>query len=147
MVGSSGGGEAGGDPAASVAAPGNGAILGNEVGDESVHIHGNEAGDESAALLYHLPPPMGMWTKLRPYVREFLQEQGLGSYAARFASLDGRGLLALSDAQLQGLATGGSTDEVDKAVEMGGEQLDGRPIRIDYAGQKKEKPAWGGGGW
>lgn len=49
-------------------------------------------------------------------VREFLQEQGLGSYAARFASLDGHALLALSDAQLQDLATGGGTDEVDKAT-------------------------------
>ena len=45
-----------------------------------------------------------------------------------------------------GWVTFASTEEVDKAVQMGGEQLDGRPIRIDYAGQKKEKPAWGGGG-
>ena len=45
-----------------------------------------------------------------------------------------------------GWVTFSSTEEVDKAVEMGGEQLDGRPIRIDYAGQKKEKGAWGGGG-
>ena len=41
-----------------------------------------------------------------------------------------------------------STEDVDKAVALGGEQLDGRAIRVDYAGQKKEKPAgaWGGGG-
>ena len=42
------------------------------------------------------------------------------------------------------------TESVDKAVTLGGENLDGRPIRLDYAGQKKEKPAgaWqGGGGW
>ena len=45
-----------------------------------------------------------------------------------------------------GWVTFSSTEEVDKAVEMGGEQLDGRPIRIDYAGQKKVAAAWGGGG-
>lgn len=45
-----------------------------------------------------------------------------------------------------GWVTFSSTEEVDKAVEMGGEQLDGRPIRIDYAGQKKAAAAWGGGG-
>jgi len=33
----------------------------------------------------------------------------------------------------------GSTEEVDKAITLGGEQVDGRPIRIDFAGQKK---AW-----
>jgi len=40
----------------------------------------------------------------------------------------------------------GETADVDKAVTLGGEQLDGRPIRIDYAGQKKKEGAWGGGG-
>ena len=40
------------------------------------------------------------------------------------------------------------TSDVDKAVSLGGENLDGRPIRIDYAGQKpKKEGAWGGGGW
>ena len=39
-----------------------------------------------------------------------------------------------------------TTEEVDKAVELGGNQLDGRPIRIDYAGAKKKEGAWGGGG-
>ena len=41
------------------------------------------------------------------------------------------------------------TADVDKAVGLGGEALDGRPIRIDYAGQKKKEGAWqgGGGGW
>lgn len=39
-----------------------------------------------------------------------------------------------------------TTEEVDKAVEKGGELLDGRPIRIDYAGAKKKEGAWGGGG-
>ena len=38
------------------------------------------------------------------------------------------------------------TAHVDKAVTLGGEQLDGRPIRIDYAGNKpaKKEGAWGG---
>jgi len=36
------------------------------------------------------------------------------------------------------------TADVDKAVTLGGENLDGRPIRIDYAGQKKKEGAWGG---
>ena len=41
------------------------------------------------------------------------------------------------------------TAHVDKAVTLGGEQLDGRPIRIDYAGQKKKEGGqkWGGGSW
>ncbi len=42
----------------------------------------------------------------------------------------------------------GTTEEVDKAVALGGEQLEGRPIRLDYAGAKPEKKkegAWQGG--
>lgn len=47
----------------------------------------------------------------------------------------------------------GTTEEVDKAAELGGNQLEGRPIRIDYAGAKKDgagddnkkKGAWQGG--
>ena len=40
-----------------------------------------------------------------------------------------------------------STADVDKAVTLGGENLEGRPIRLDYAGQKSDKPkgAWQGG--
>lgn len=38
------------------------------------------------------------------------------------------------------------TSHVDKAVTLGGEQLDGRPIRIDFAGKKKEG-AWGAKKW
>jgi hypothetical protein len=35
--------------------------------------------------------------------------------------------------------------DVDKAIKLGGEQLDGRPIRIDFAGNKpKKEGAWGG---
>ena len=51
--------------------------------------------------------------------------------------------------EFKGIAFVGFDDtaDVDKAVTLGGEQLDSRPIRIDYAGQKKEKPAgaWQGG--
>ena len=39
------------------------------------------------------------------------------------------------------------TADVDKAVGLGGEALDGRPIRIDYAGQKKKEGAWQGNSW
>ena len=46
-----------------------------------------------------------------------------------------------------GWVTFETTEQVDKAVAMGGEALEGRPIRLDYAGQKKEKPAWGGQSW
>ena len=42
-----------------------------------------------------------------------------------------------------GFVTFSSTEDVDKAVSMGGEQLDGRAIRIDYAGQKPKKEARG----
>ena len=41
-----------------------------------------------------------------------------------------------------------STGDVDKAVALGGEMLDGRPIRLDYAGgQKKKEGAWQGNSW
>jgi len=40
-----------------------------------------------------------------------------------------------------------TTDAVDKAVKLAGEYLDGRQIRIDYAGQKKEASAWGAKKW
>jgi len=43
-----------------------------------------------------------------------------------------------------GFVAFGDTADVDKAVTLGGENLDGRPIRIDYAGQKKKEGAWGG---
>ena len=46
-----------------------------------------------------------------------------------------------------GWVTFETTEQIDKAVAMGGEALEGRPIRLDYAGQKKEKPAWGGQSW
>ena len=39
------------------------------------------------------------------------------------------------------------TADVDKAVTLGGEQLDGRPIRLDYAGQKPKKEGAWQGGW
>ena len=39
------------------------------------------------------------------------------------------------------------TADVDKAVALGGENLDGRPIRIDYAGQKPKKEGAWQGGW
>merc|ERR1712087_808761 len=45
-----------------------------------------------------------------------------------------------------GFVTFGSTEDVDKAVAKAGEYLDGRQIRIDYAGAKKKEGAWGGGG-
>mmetsp|Transcript_24718 Transcript_24718/g.79815 ORF Transcript_24718/g.79815 Transcript_24718/m.79815 type:complete len:418 (+) Transcript_24718:66-1319(+) len=44
-----------------------------------------------------------------------------------------------------GFITLETTEQVDKAVELAGEYLDGRQVRIDYAGKKKEG-AWGGGG-
>jgi len=40
-----------------------------------------------------------------------------------------------------------TTEEVDKAISLGGQQLDSRPIRIDYAGAKKKEGAWGGKKW
>lgn len=46
-----------------------------------------------------------------------------------------------------GFVTFSSSEDVDKAVGLGGEQLEGRAIRLDYAGQKpKKENAWGGGG-
>jgi len=45
-----------------------------------------------------------------------------------------------------GFVTFETTEEVDKAVELAGQYLDGRQIRIDYAGAKKQQGAWGGGG-
>jgi len=45
-----------------------------------------------------------------------------------------------------GFVTFSSTEEVDKAVELAGESIDGRQIRIDYAGQKKEGNG-GGNTW
>jgi len=48
-----------------------------------------------------------------------------------------------------GFVTFADTADVDKAVSLGGEALEGRSIRVDYAGQKKAG-AWqggGGGGW
>ena len=46
-----------------------------------------------------------------------------------------------------GFISFGTTEEVDAAVQLGGEQLDGRPIRIDYAGSKPKpkQGAWQGG--
>jgi len=48
-----------------------------------------------------------------------------------------------------GFVSFADTGDVDKAVGLGGEQLEGRMIRLDYAGQKKKEGAWqgGGGGW
>lgn len=40
-----------------------------------------------------------------------------------------------------------ATEDVDKGVTLGGEQLDGRPIRLDYAGQKPKKEGAWQGGW
>lgn len=40
-----------------------------------------------------------------------------------------------------------TTEEVDKAVELAGKMIDGRQVRIDYAGQKKKEPWSGGGSW
>jgi len=40
-----------------------------------------------------------------------------------------------------------TTEEVDKAVAKGGQYLDGRQIRIDYAGQKKKEGAWNNKKW
>ena len=50
---------------------------------------------------------------------------------------------------MQGVVSFGDTSEVDKAVALGGENIDNRPIRIDYAGgAKKKEGAWkGGGSW
>jgi len=45
-----------------------------------------------------------------------------------------------------GFVSFADTADVDKAVGLGGEQLEGRPIRLDYAGQKKKEGAWQGGG-
>ena len=46
-----------------------------------------------------------------------------------------------------GFVTFQDTADVDKAVSLGGEQLDGRTIRLDYAGQKKKEGAWQGNSW
>ena len=47
-----------------------------------------------------------------------------------------------------GFVTFADTADVDKAVELGGEQLDGRTIRLDYAGgAKKKEGAWQGNSW
>lgn len=95
-----------------LAAPEHRLVIEMELGELKLRRGLMTAAERQAHLAAH--PRTDAWSAAD--VREFLQEQGLGSYAPRFASLDGRALLALSDAQLQGLATGGSTDEVDKAT-------------------------------
>ena len=46
-----------------------------------------------------------------------------------------------------GFVSFADTADVDKAIGLGGEALDGRPIRLDYAGQKKKEGAWQGNSW
>lgn len=46
-----------------------------------------------------------------------------------------------------GFVTFDSSESVDKAVTLGGENLEGRPIRLDYAGQKPKKEGAWQGGW
>ena len=46
-----------------------------------------------------------------------------------------------------GFVSFADTADVDKAVSLGGENLEGRTIRVDYAGQKKKEGAWQGNSW
>jgi len=46
-----------------------------------------------------------------------------------------------------GFVSFADTADVDKAVGLGGESLEGRPVRLDYAGQKKKEGAWQGNAW
>jgi nucleolin len=46
-----------------------------------------------------------------------------------------------------GFVSFADSSEVDKALSLAGENLDGRPIRLDYAGQKPKKEGAWQGGW
>jgi len=82
------------------------------------------------------------WTIDETKIAEFFGKAGATVSGTRWLNdketgeFKGIGFVAFND-----------TADVDKAVALGGENLEGRPIRIDYAGQKKEKPAgaWQGG--
>ena len=68
--------------------------------------------ERQAHLTAH--PRTDDWSRVD--VRNFLDGQGLGAYASNFAQVDGRTLVAMNEAQLQVLATGGGSDETDQAT-------------------------------
>jgi len=81
------------------------------------------------------------WTIDETKIADFFKKAGATVSSTRWLNdketgeFKGIGFVAFND-----------TADVDKAVSLGGENLDGRPIRLDYAGQKKEsKGAWQGG--
>ncbi len=83
------------------------------------------------------------WSIDETKIAEFFAKAGATVASTRWLNdketgeFKGIGFVAFSD-----------TADVDKAVALGGENLEGRPIRLDYAGQKKDdkpKGAWQGG--
>ena len=95
-----------------LAAPDHRLVIDMEIGELKLR-HGLMTADERAIHLAAHPRTED-WSAAD--VRDFLEEQGLGAYAARFARLDGRGLLALRPAQLRSLAVGGDSEETDEAT-------------------------------
>ena len=82
------------------------------------------------------------WTIDETKITEFFKQAGATVSGMRWLNdkesgeFKGIGFVSFND-----------TTDVDKAVTLGGEQCDGRPIRLDYAGQKKEKQGAWQGGW
>ena len=95
-----------------LAAPEHRLVIEMELGELKLKHGLLTAAERQAHLTAH--PRTDTWSRVD--VREFLDGQGLGAYAANFAQVDGQTLVAMSEAQLQVLTTGGGSDETDQAT-------------------------------